>query len=249
MASQEQISRLGAAQRRVAELVQGQLSAFFGALNLSRPEQARDALLEFMPILVNQFGAVSEQIALEWYEGVRANGYLAVPATNRIPNAAIEAKIRYQAGQLWSENPASTLVGLNAAMMKYVRQPGRDAIAYNSYREGIRYARVPRGEKTCAFCLMLASRTDEWLYLSKDTAGFNLKSGEKFHDGKCDCEVIPVESEDDFPDPHARREMFEMYRESTNQVGSRSDTSSILADMRRRFPDRLTDGVYVKDDD
>lgn len=247
MASGAQLASLGAAQRKVAGLVQGQLAALFASLNLSNPEQARNALLEFMPLLVNQFGPLSEQIAMEWYEGVRANGYVPVSAPNRVPNAAIEAKVRYAAGHLWTDDPSGTLAVLSGALTKYVRQPGRDAIAYNAEREGIRYARIPRGEKTCSFCLMLASRTDEWLYTSRQTAMYSKDTGEKYHDGNCDCEVIPVESEDDFPDPHARREMFEMYRESTEAVGSRSDTSAILADIRRRFPERVSDGVFPKD--
>lgn len=241
MASQEQINRLATAQRRISDLVRGQLVALFGSLDLSRPEAARDALLEFMPLLVSQFGPVSEQIALQWYEDVRANGFSARSAPNQVPRAAIEAKVRYAAGHLFTDSPGATLVALSGALDKYVKQSGRDAIAFSAESEGIRYARVPQGAKTCAFCSLLASRTDLWLYTSQQTAKFS-KSGEKYH-GDCDCAVVPVESEDDFPDPHARREMFEMYRESTDAVGSMSDTQSILADMRRRFPDRFNDGV------
>lgn len=243
MVSNEEIARLGTARRRIVELVQGQLAGFFAALPLSNPERSRDALLEYLPLLVDQFGPVAEQVALEWYEGVRGNGYMPISSPNQVPRAAIEAKVRYQAGHLFGGDPAATLAGLSSSLAKYVSQPGRDAIAFNAEREGIRYARVPRGEKTCAFCLMLASRTDLWLYTSQKTANFDLKNGEKFHGGKCDCEVVPVESEDDFPDPHLRRERFEMYRQATDAVGSRNDTSSILMYMRREFPDQLTDGV------
>lgn len=244
MVSTEEIARLGSARRRIVELVQGQLAGFFAALPLSNPERSRNALLEYLPLLVDQFGPIAEQVALEWYEGVRANGYTPISSPNKVPRAAIEAKVRYQAGHLFGGDPAATLAGLSASLAKYVSQPGRDAIAFNAEREGIRYARVPRGEKTCAFCLMLASRSDEWLYVSKATANFNLRTGEKFHGGKCDCEVIPVESEDDFPDPHARREMYEMYKSAWSAAGgvaSRAD--DVTWHMRRMFPDRLTDGV------
>lgn len=243
MPSQEQINRLGAAQRRIAELVQGQLAGFYAALPHGKPEQMRNALLEFVPLLVDQFGPISEQIALEWYAEIRANGYTPAPVPNQVPRAAIEAKVRYQAGHLFTTNPEATLVGISAALGKYVRQSGRDVIAYNSEREGIHYARIPRGAKTCSFCLMLAGRTDEWLYNSFDTAKYNQATGEPYHDGNCDCEVVPVESEDDFPDPHQRREYFEMYRSATEAVGSRNDTTAILSWMRREYPDQLSDGV------
>lgn len=47
-----------------------------------------------------------------------------------------------------------------------------------------RWARVPQG-RTCAFCLMLASRG--FAYLSAETAG---KGGARFH-SDCDCRIIP----------------------------------------------------------
>ena len=47
-----------------------------------------------------------------------------------------------------------------------------------------RYARVPSGAKTCAFCAMLASRG--FVYASEDKAG---ALGQYHKD--CDCEIIP----------------------------------------------------------
>lgn len=47
-----------------------------------------------------------------------------------------------------------------------------------------RWARVPQ-DKTCAFCVMLASRG--FAYLSDETAG---KDGTRFHDD-CDCRIVP----------------------------------------------------------
>ena len=47
-----------------------------------------------------------------------------------------------------------------------------------------RWARVPRGAKTCAFCLMLASRG--FAYLSEDAAGRQMQ----YH-ADCDCDIVP----------------------------------------------------------
>ena len=47
-----------------------------------------------------------------------------------------------------------------------------------------RFARVPTGEKTCDFCLMLASRGP--VYLSEESAG----AFTQFH-AHCDCKVVP----------------------------------------------------------
>lgn len=48
----------------------------------------------------------------------------------------------------------------------------------------VRYARVPQGEKTCDFCIMLASRGP--IYWSEESAG----AFSKFHP-HCDCKVVP----------------------------------------------------------
>lgn len=48
-----------------------------------------------------------------------------------------------------------------------------------------RYARVPQGEKTCDFCIMLASRGP--IYHTAESAG----AFTKFH-YHCDCRVVPV---------------------------------------------------------
>lgn len=246
MPTRAELDRLGAGRRRVVELVQGQLAAFFGSLPLNNPERSRDALLEFLPLMVDQFGPVAEQVALEWYEDVRSSGYTPRPGPSPVPRGAIEAKVRYQAGHLFTDNPTGALAGLSASLGKYVGQYSRSAITFNALEEGIKYARVAKGAKTCAFCLMLVGRSGEWLYSSADTALLP-KSGADAYHTKCDCEAIPVEDEADMPEGHHTREMFQMYRDATDEVGSRNDTEAILAMMRRMFPDQLTDGVYPRD--
>lgn len=48
-----------------------------------------------------------------------------------------------------------------------------------------RYARVPSGKYTCAFCVMLASRG--WAYKSEESAG----GGDHRYHTHCDCMIIP----------------------------------------------------------
>lgn len=50
--------------------------------------------------------------------------------------------------------------------------------------DDVRFARVPQGETTCDFCIMLASRGP--IYHSEDSAG----AFSKFH-YRCDCKVVP----------------------------------------------------------
>jgi len=77
---------------------------------------------------------------------------------------------------------ANRTMGENAVVTNKVtgqRKPRR-----KGKPSGVRFARVPTGPTTCAFCIMLASRG--FVYASRETAG----QFEKYHDN-CDCIVIP----------------------------------------------------------
>lgn len=245
MATRAEVDRLRLANAELSKRVQAELAGFFRSLNLNRPEAARDALLAFMPALTKKYGDVAAVIAMDWYEDVRESAgkravqALAAPAG--IPAAAVEAKVRYSAGALFTPRPELALPGLLVAVDKYVKQPGRSTIAYNADRNGSKWMRVPQGPKTCSFCLMLASRTGAWLYASFDTAKFDQETGEKYH-GDCNCQPVEVDSYDDVPEGHDGREMFEMYKTSREKSGS-GEVHEILYDMRRRYPDQLNDGV------
>lgn len=68
-----------------------------------------------------------------------------------------------------------------------VRRYANDTIMLNARRDGakgVRYARVPVGVETCAFCIMLASRG--FVYATKKTAGVD----SHFHPN-CDCKIVP----------------------------------------------------------
>lgn len=98
-----------------------------------------------------------------------------------------------------------------------------------------RYARVPRGSKTCAFCTMLASRG--FVYWSAKTAGEN----NAYHH-LCDCQIVVSwgsQTLEDY-DPEHYQEMYQQARETTNHP---KNYREVLKTMRRQNPDNLTDGV------
>jgi hypothetical protein len=243
MVAQADIEQFRLANSQLSTLVRDELEAFFLSLDLSGPELARDALLEFLPLLVQQYGDVAATLAADWYEELRgASGALgsfsAVTAAS-VPAGAVEAKVRFLASHLWTPDPAAMLGGLLTAADKYVKQPGRDTIAKNAKREGVRYARVPQGRKTCAFCLLLASR--DAVYFSKKSAGDQGRGvGDRFH-GDCDCAVVPIRKAQDYPTDYLPDNYFNMYDEARKKAGS-GDIKDIAAKMRELYPDHLTDG-------
>lgn len=248
MVARDDLERFRAANASLSDLVIADLQGFFYALNLSKPEAARDALLEFVPLLVQQYGPVAADLATDWYEDMRAASgavgkFKVTPSPLVTPDDAVEASVRYSAGHLFTSDPMQTLATLGTAVDKLVRQPGRDTMAWNADREGVGYARVPKGAKTCAFCLVLASR--DAVYGSAKSAG-SRKHGKEFH-GHCDCEIVRMGRGDEYPQGYIPKDLYDIYSIGADKAGTRSDIKAITYDLRRRFPDRFTDGVI--DDD
>ncbi|MGM7776127.1 hypothetical protein ACSVHC_08930 [Arthrobacter sp. KNU-44] len=247
----------------LSDLVKGELEGFFNSLNLAKPEAVRNALLEFVPLLVAEYGPVAESLALDYYDELRAASgaagvFRAAAASTGIPASAVEAKVRYLAGQLWTPDPASMLGGLLTATDKYVKQPGRDAIAFNAKREGARWARVPTGAKTCSWCLVLASR--DAVYLSKQSAGDRRGTGkgDGFH-GDCNCAVVRIGKESDYPPGYLPDKYYTMYSDAlkADDPEIRAFIESLPANdknrqlkaaafaIRRNFPEAVHDGVHA----
>ena len=228
------------------ELARRRLEAFFGTLDLSRPERARDALLEFLPILSDEYGNVAAVAAAEWYESVRKGvlgGTFAASLGDPIGRDQVQGTVRWAADGLFSENPTATLDLLSGSLQRFVTYSSRVTVARNAARDPRkpRFARVPTGAKTCAWCTMLASRG--FVYASKKTAGdLGHGAGDDFHDD-CDCQVVVEwdrhQHHIDGYDPDA---MYAQYMEARTASGS-GDPKIIAAWMRRMFPDSFTDGI------
>jgi len=244
MAAQADIEQFRQANSQLSALVRAELEALFLSLDLSRPEVARDALLEFLPVLTEQYGAVAATLAADWYEELRAASgavgrFSAVTAAS-VPAGAVEAKVRFLASHLWTPEPAAMLGGLLTAADKYVKQPGRDTVAYNAKREGVRWARVPTGAKTCSFCLVLASR--DAVYLTEKAAS-RKANGDRYH-GDCDCQPVRIGRKQDYPANYLPDDHYAMYQAARNEAQS-GDIKDIAAAFRRLHPDIVNDGVHT----
>lgn len=242
MASREQMAQLRQANQQLVALVSGELQEVFYSLNLSNPEQARDALLELFPLLVDKYGPIAAQVSVEWYREVLP-GTNPVGSTVAYPLEALQKKVRYAAGDLFTDDPFGTLRNLTAALGTYVRQPGRDTIQINAMRDKAGWARVPSGARTCSFCLMLASRTGAWLYNSREKALTRKSDGDNYH-YECDCEAVLVRNADEMPDGFDHQGAYLAYVTAREATGEKSPTTSqITAMLRRLYPEVVTDGV------
>lgn len=242
MTTRADVNRLSQATARLVAMAREDLLRMFGAVDLGSPEAARDALLEVVPALTREYGEVAATVAAEWYEEVRAEqaaGRFAATLANVADEAAVQGSVRYASGHLFTDDPAQTLAVLSGALQRYIAYASRETVARNVALDPSkpRFARVPTGRVTCAFCTMLASRG--FVYHSRKSAG----DMDEWHDN-CDCQVVPEWDREghhiDGYDPDA---MFALYEAAADAVGSRTDTSAILAEMRRMSPESFTDGV------
>lgn len=218
------------------------LDALMRMVDLSNPEAARDAVLDMMPYLVREYGDLASMAAAEWYEEVRAAaGVASRHATALSPGMAAEVVqegTRYAVGHFFGDDPMAALGLLSGMLQRYILYGSRDTVRRNAERDVARprYARIPTGAKTCAFCEMLASRG--FVYRSEATAGMH----DDWHND-CDCQIV-VEFDNDVHhidgyDPDA---MYARYSEARQAAGTDSP-KAILAAMRRLFPGQFTDGV------
>jgi len=222
--------------------------------------------------IVDRFGQSAAAVAAQFYDEQRsaANvpGQYVASLSDPLPPVMLDKIVTsaFLGGQPSSDIPASQQTTsdlpvdqmvsrrLDGQLQRLVLQPGRDTIAANTDSDPARarYVRVPQGAKTCAFCVMLASRElgpiagpqkrsfggyhPANVRFDEETQALHVfaKNGAKYHD-HCDCEAVPV-----FPgaatavDVSPNIEDYQdMYRKATADAGTHSDTKKILASMRR----------------
>ncbi len=96
----------------------------------------------------------------------------------------IEDKVRYFAEKLNDHDEAAFKKQVVDATHYFVKRSAYDNMVMNCDANNVRYARVPSGFETCAFCFMLASRG--FVYLSEAKA-----RGEHAYHDNCDCCIVP----------------------------------------------------------
>ena len=243
MTSAADVARLRAATTKVVNLARRDLDRFWRRLDSTNADAARDALLTYVPALVSTYGEIASTVAADWYDTVRAEEVrdgkrFAVLTVSPETDAAATGSVRYAAGHLYTDTPGLMLPVLSGAVQRHIAGVSRRTIGENVRRDPARprYARVPQGPKTCAFCAMLASRG--FVYGSENLAGGD---GREFHDD-CDCQIVADWTSSPSVDGYDPAELYDRYAEARDASGG-SDTRSIAAAMRRLNPDRYTDGV------
>lgn len=153
-----------------------------------------DQLLDFAVQLEEMYGdgagAVASDLYLEIAEfyGILLNS---VPIAKAIAPEVLRTRLEAAVAANVSEGVMDK-VGLQKAckslMESTVKRRANDTVRQQSVRDRSRngsFARVPQGNETCAFCLLLAS--NGFMYSTKENAELNGHEHEN-----CDCLIIPA---------------------------------------------------------
>lgn len=223
-------------------MARADLAALFAGLDLSNAPLVTEVLVDAVPALVREYGDLAAAVAADWYEEVRiASG---VPGVHRevfsagADMAAVRGSVKAGAAGLFTGDPTKSLAFLNGAIQRHISYSSRDTIRRNVAGDPARprYARVPSGAKTCAFCEMLSSRG--FVYVTKKSAG---EDPSDYHDD-CNCSVVvEFDAENAHIEGYDPDAMYGRYRDA--YLSGDGTAKGTAAAMRRLHPDVYTDGV------
>lgn len=180
------VQEFRAAQAGLGALAARELDALWASLDLSHPEQARDALLEAIPALTVTVGLAAATVAADWYDLLRAEegiqGRFRALMADPYPVEAVQERVRFGAAHLFTDTPGDLKPFLDGAVQKYALQPARDTVSRSTVADprAVGWQRHTRGA-SCSFCRLLAGRGGVY---RRETAHFAAH-------GSCDCVAAP----------------------------------------------------------
>lgn len=235
MATNAAVRQFRRAQSDIVQLAERELDAFWRTLDKDNPIAAVRALELFMPDVIQAYGEIGAAVAMDFYDELRDNAqirgaYRAVLG-DAIPIEQARASTRWAAGPFFKgdSDPQQVLSNLTLVTDRYVKQQARNTITVNALRDPaqVRYARVPTGDKTCAFCLAMASRGAVYA---------NETSASNTYHGGCDCVPTPIWSERDYPSDYHPDKMRDLYDKAKSEAESNGlkGSDGILSALRQQ---------------
>lgn len=242
MVSQNDFDAYVESQRNVRKLALRDVSAWLTLSDGLSDQQMWDRAYTDIPMIAQTYGDVSSTAAADFYQQSRDASV--ARGTYRSTLAPSQAADYVKTQLPWALNAPSSDQRLSR-MQKIVDeaslQDGRNTIIRNAQRDPSRprWARVPVG-KTCAWCLMIASRGA--VYRSADSAG----AAKKFHN-HCDCQPVATwDHGNDLPPSYDEGHLYGLYDRARADAGS-GDPKQIAAAFRRLDGGALVaDGVAPK---
>jgi hypothetical protein len=152
--------------------------------------EKRDAAIEILDGGIQVSSNTAATVAAEWYDeqafasGLNLDSAITSTVYDR---EAVEEAVHSMARHLAKGETDEFLNVCAQYAADRARRSANMTVLRNAYRDrndGVRFARVPTGAETCAFCYMLATRGA--VYWTRRTAG----EMSQFHH-HCDCKIVP----------------------------------------------------------
>lgn len=241
MTTQEDFDRLVESQSGVRRLLARDLMAWWVSVEHLSPSEIQAEARTFLPLLAATYGEVSATAAADFCDASRADsrarGQFSATMPAIVARNPVSRNVGWASAPLFSGDAEGAVGRMLAIADEAALQEGRNTIMHNAQRDPARprFARIPVG-KTCAWCLMLASRGAR--YRSAASAG----AAGQYHGGDCDCQ--PVASWDngkDLPPSYDEGGLLALYDRARGDARS-SDPREITKAMRR-----LDGGIHVND--
>lgn len=144
--------------------------------------------------------------------------------------APIDVREAVTHGINWDADPDKVLAKTEIFLRSLVRRGARNTVIRSTHATGGRWARIPQGMRTCAFCMILASHG--FYYRSEETAGGGMFS-DRFHND-CDCLVVPSWSNKCTIEGYDPGVFKKMYKEAKKKAGT-TDLNKVAAVMRSMY--------------
>lgn len=240
MATDDQVEEFRIANAELVAQVEERLERFWAGVETSGPTAGLNALLNFVPLLSQQFGEIAAEIAASWFESLRFDaidqGLIAaieratsyeVVRTDPVILEISAASASYWRHRMATDGPEVVVSSLKDSTARAVRQSGRQAITVNTDRDPAArgWQRMTR-PGACRFCRALASR-----------GGVYTRSSVRFaaHGPKCNCVAAPTWDRD-APEVEAFAYTVSASTARLTDEQRRARQEQISAWLERKFP-------------
>lgn len=175
--------------------VRSGVHALFKGSEKLAPDVRRVFLVERIARLARDAGVMQSTVAAQWYDfhrlqTVGEDGFTARPYPPIKADAAAEkigALLDSYSAAIADGDYFNVLARVERSTASWAHRAAMNTITFTSVKDprAVKFARVPRGAKTCDFCMLLASRG--FIYAGADTAG----ELNRYH-ANCDCLIVPA---------------------------------------------------------
>lgn len=249
--------------RGLSALTARDLQAIFRRLNLDKPDRLAEPLAAVLEQIGAKYGTAAATLAADFYDEARAasgagGSFRAIPAV--LPDAGrFESLARWGIEPLFGDpvDPVKVLTLIGGGLQRVVANMHRDTVEGSAKADPqILGYRRHASANACAFCAMLATRTD---YVSERSAtrvggrgkvssgvgagrragGVKARGkralGSKFHDD-CHCIAVPIWSDEDYDEPDYVKTWRDAYEDASGKSAQERgsiQTKPTLAEMRK----------------